>query len=110
MAQDGGNTLPRIARAEHIGPKDTGDNIEAKRVASYEFDTGTADWQRSGVGYSEFRFDADDTLPNYIGKNVTLNADTAGSDWVIFKFTYSGSAVTRIQKTTGSWDGRAGLF
>lgn len=35
---DGGNTVPRIAKAEHIGPADTGDNIEAKRVALYVWD------------------------------------------------------------------------
>lgn len=44
MSQDGGNTLPRITKAEHIGPDDTGDNIEAKRVASYEWDG--SNWQR----------------------------------------------------------------
>lgn len=44
MADPGGNTLPRLARAEHIGPNDTGDNIEAKRVANYVWD-GSA-WSR----------------------------------------------------------------
>jgi|CXWK01.1.fsa_nt_gi hypothetical protein len=44
MANDGGQTLPRIARAEHIGPDDTGDNIQAKRTANYVWDG--ADWQR----------------------------------------------------------------
>lgn len=32
---DGGQTVPRITRAEHVGPNDTGDNIEAKRVVLY---------------------------------------------------------------------------
>lgn len=45
MANDGGNVVPRIAKAEHIGPKDTGDNIEAKRVALYGSDPGLQ-WQR----------------------------------------------------------------
>ncbi len=39
-----GNIVPRVTKAEHIGPDDTGDNIEAKRVANYTFD-GT-NWQR----------------------------------------------------------------
>lgn len=44
MANEGGNTLPRIAKAEHIGPQDTGDNIEAKRVANYVWNG--VDWER----------------------------------------------------------------
>lgn len=35
---DGGNVVPRITKAEHIGPNDTGDNIEAKRSANYIWD------------------------------------------------------------------------
>lgn len=50
MSQDGGNSVPRITKAEHIGPDDTGDNIEAKRVAVYEWN-GT-NWERSGGGSS----------------------------------------------------------
>lgn len=44
MANDGGNTTPRIDRAEHIGPNDTGDNVEAKRVAPYDWNGTT--WTR----------------------------------------------------------------
>jgi len=47
---DGGNVVPRITKAEHIGPNDTGDNIEAKRVAGYGFN-GT-DWQRNAPAAS----------------------------------------------------------
>lgn len=45
MANDGGNTVPRIAKSEHIGPDDTGDNIEAKRVAGYVWNGTT--WERA---------------------------------------------------------------
>lgn len=41
---DGGHTVPRIVKSEHIGPDDTGDNIMAKRVANYVW-TGT-EWER----------------------------------------------------------------
>lgn len=41
---DGGQTVPRITKAEHIGPDDTGDNIEAKRVASYVWNGSS--WER----------------------------------------------------------------
>ena len=46
MSNPGGNTLPRIARAEHVGPDDTGDNIEAKRVVPYDWNGTT--WTRRG--------------------------------------------------------------
>lgn len=49
MTQDGGNVTPRIDRAEHIGPLDTGDNIEAKRVAGYGFNTNSSTWVRQQV-------------------------------------------------------------
>lgn len=39
-----GNVVPTIVKAEHIGPDDTGDNIEAKRVAGYVWNGST--WQR----------------------------------------------------------------
>lgn len=45
-----GNVVPTIVKAEHIGPDDTGDNIEAKRVAVYGFD-GT-NWARFAVNAS----------------------------------------------------------
>lgn len=48
---DGGNTVPRIVKAEHIGPDDTGDNIEAKRAANYVWNGSS--WERqtaSGSG------------------------------------------------------------
>ena len=58
----------------------------------------------------DIRFDASDAQPNYIG----LNFDTIGNDdalnWVIYKFTYSGTDATRIQKANGSWTNRASLF
>lgn len=47
---DGGNVLPRIAKAEHVGPEDTGDNIEAKRVVNYVWN-GTS-WERQSSSSS----------------------------------------------------------
>jgi len=61
--------------------------------------------------YSDIRFDTDDSAPIYIGLNVTNGADiTTNNDWKIYKFTYSGSAVTRIQVAYGNWAGRVGYF
>lgn len=46
-----GNLQPAIDNAEHIGPNDTGDNIEAKRTAGYVWNGTT--WERqSNIGSS----------------------------------------------------------
>jgi hypothetical protein len=45
MTDSGGNTVPRITQAEHIGPDGTGDNIHAKRVANYLW--GDTEWSRA---------------------------------------------------------------
>lgn len=61
--------------------------------------------------YADVRFDADDSVPVYIGLNTTNGADiTTDTNWKIYKFTYSGSAVTRIQLAYGAWAVRATLF
>lgn len=60
--------------------------------------------------YADIRFDASDAAPNYIGLNDTNGASTSATTWKVYKFTYSGSDVTRIQVAYGSWDGRASLF
>ena len=59
--------------------------------------------------YAQVRFDADDSLPDYVGLHDTATGATSLTDWKIYKFTYSGTAVTRIQFLYGSWDGRAAL-
>lgn len=60
--------------------------------------------------YADIRFDADDSLPTYIGLNVTNGAATFASDWKIYKFTYNGSNTTRVQTAYGTWDDRATYF
>ena len=44
-----GNVVPTITKAEHIGPDDTGDNIEAKRIAHYGWDYTNSQWVRIGA-------------------------------------------------------------
>lgn len=90
----GGNVVPSITQAEHIGPEATGDNIEAKRVAGYGW-TGTA-WQRTAAG-----------LPahDYIGVTQDTAADTyefktggsAGTTVATLTITYTDSGKTTIQ-------------
>lgn len=80
---DGGNTVPRITKAEHIGPNDTGDNIEAKRVASYGWD-GT-NWQRQGLQLT----------PN---KDYDyLDVQQTDSDTETYVFKTGGSGGTTVQ-------------
>lgn len=47
MTNVGGNKVPEITGAEHISPEHTGDNISAKRVANYVWDSSTLTWVRA---------------------------------------------------------------
>ena len=58
----------------------------------------------------DIRFDPSDALPDYIGLHVTNNESTASTSWKVYKFTYSGTDVTRVQLAYGTWDGRVALF
>ena len=98
---DGGNVLPRITKAEHIGPDDTGDNIEAKRVALYQWDGST--WQRFTGTVT-----ANPTQPST--PTVTTVGDTVTSTQLIAANTsrkevefYNGStAILYLLKGTGT--------
>ncbi len=46
----------------------------------------------------------------YLGKNANPDAADSDTDWVIFKYTYVSEQVTQIERTTGTWTGRADLF
>lgn len=80
MADPGGNTLPRLARAEHIGPNDTGDNIEAKRVAAYVWNG--SEWER-----------AVPSLSGSSSSSVTSVSDTASSTTLLSSNTSRKEAV-----------------
>jgi len=90
---------------------------EARGRNKLEFDKfdaffKTRAFMRTGgpVTARDVRFDPNDSAPIYIGVNETQNALTASTDWIVYKFSYDGANVTRIQIAMGSWDGRAGLF
>lgn len=74
----------QIDQAEHISPAKTGDNIEAKRVANYVFNTATSLWERDTGTQASFNID-----PN----NSTTAALTAGA-------TFNGTAVTLTNYST----------
>ncbi len=104
MSNQGGNTVPRITQAEHIGPNDTGDNIEAKRVANY-FWNGVS-WQRSGVALTE-RYDYNDSTTIYTAFAPIGTAD-ASTGWTITRYdlTDTNDASAKIA-TDVSWTNRA---
>jgi hypothetical protein len=58
----------------------------------------------------EVRYDANDSAPTYIGLAEVNGTPTTATSWVIYKFTYSSTNVTRIQKLVGAWDSRAALL
>lgn len=60
--------------------------------------------------FADIQFDPNDALPIYIGLNVTKGASDDALDWKVYKFTYSGINVTRVQLAYGTWTGRAALF
>ncbi len=108
---DGGNTLPRIAKAEHIGPDDTGDNIEAKRVAQYETFDGVG-WVRAGTQLTTRIDDTADPII-YIGKAV-IGSSESDIVWQIAKLdTSSGLIKTWAAGSsafTQVWDDRASII
>lgn len=60
----------------------------------------------------DIRYDTDDDQPIYIGLNYnSYNASTSGADWTVFKYTYSGTNATRIQRRDNiAWDDRITSF
>ena len=71
---------------------------------------GINDLQYESLMAHDIRFDPNDSAPNYVGLNPQYNADGSEVNWVVYKFTYDGTDVTRIQKIRGSWDDRVSLF
>lgn len=70
----------------------------------------TQDSDGNFVMPGEVRYDANDALPNYVGTAAVNGTPTSANAWVIYKYTYSGSNVTRIQKLSNvAWDDRASL-
>ena len=56
-----------------------------------------------------FAYDASDNI-EYMGCNSKQNAATSENTWVVWKFIYTGSALTSIEgPITGVYDDRASL-
>lgn len=78
-----GNVQPSLDKAEHIGTLATDDNIEAKRVANYQWD-GSA-WQRMGLQLTPIKdFDY-----------LSITNSATDQDTLVFKLGGSGGTTVR---------------
>lgn len=80
-------SIEGIENAEHIDPATTGDNIAAKKVASYGWDAQSSQWRRSPAPYVPYAYD-------YVGVN------TAGSTTDVYTFYQGGSGGTLVATVT----------
>ena len=84
MAKGGtGNVVPSVVAAEHIGPEATGDNIEAKRVAVYNWNG--EEWERMGAGLT----------PGASFDYIDVAATSSTKDTITFKQGGSGGTTVR---------------
>lgn len=99
-----------VMRAEHISPRKTGDNIQAKRVASYVWD-GSA-WQRMSqpgeTAVKKTKIDKSSTTNViYIGK-ANLGTALSAASWTITKIdkTVTDNITITHTGTTAVWNDR----
>lgn len=59
-------------------------------------------------GVNKFELSAGNII--YSGMNLDTDAVDSDADWVILKYTYTGSDITKIQRKIGSWQDRATYF
>ena len=68
-------------------------------------------WLRSPIKgvypYEQYDYTSGDL--DYMGINNDGSAADGDTDWIVFKYTWSGGNCTKIQMLIGSWTGRAGL-
>jgi len=86
-----GNISPSVDGAEHIGPQQTGDNVEAKRVAGYVWD-GSA-WQRASGGLVPSAFDT-----------IQITSYNANNDPLVVVYRTGGAAGTVVATLTITYD------
>lgn len=60
------------------------------------------DWKRKKMEY-------DTGVIIYAGYNLHTNANDGDATWEIIKYTYDGTDIVDIQKSEGTWTGRASL-
>lgn len=106
----------------HIEADDTSKSL---RVNLWVWDTGTMAWVKmvqpasdvstiedllAGVYWKDERYDYTSGNLDYKGLNTVHDAATSATTWNIYKYTWSGTNLDRIEgPLIGSWDGRAAL-
>lgn len=95
-----------IAQAEHISYDKTGDNIDAKKVANYEWDTANSAWIRKGIAKTE-RYDYSSSTTIYTAE-APVGTSNGSTGWTITKYdlTDTNNASGKIA-TDVSWTNRA---
>lgn len=110
-----GNVQPSLDNSEHVGPDTTGDNVHAKKVVSYSWNSNTNEWERDSGSNPNYAVRLDDTTTadtTYIGKAATASA-TSAAVWQIAKLdTSSGLIKTWADGDSqfdNIWDSRSSL-
>lgn len=102
-----------VSRAEHISPRKTGDNIQAKRVASYVWNG--SEWERATPAgtTSPQKTLIDKTTTTdviYVGE-AEIGTATSAASWFITKINKSSSPISITYAaggaSTATWDNRA---
>lgn len=92
-------SITELANRIYIGPNKTGDNIDANRLAAYQFN-GT-DWQRTPTGLVDVAYD-DIVLSSYDvnGNPGTIEFKNAGSTVRTLTLTVDGNGnITEIARS-----------
>lgn len=101
-----GNIERNVAESEHIGPAWTGDNVDAKKVAGYTWDSASSTWVRSGSAVTE-RYDYSSSTIIYTGQ-AAVGTDDNSTGWTITKYDLaSSSAASGKIATDVSWTNKA---
>jgi len=101
-----GNIERNVAESEHVGPDWTGDNIHAKKVVNYSWDSASANWVRSGSSVTE-RYDYSDSTTIYVGQ-AAVGTSESSTGWTITKYDLlSASAASGKIATDVSWTNKA---
>jgi hypothetical protein len=56
----------------------------------------------------QMAYDTGDVI--YAGYHVDAKPSDDDPNWLIYKYTYTSTDLTKIQKIQGTWTGRASLF
>ena len=62
------------------------------------------------TGYRDVRYAYTGSKIEYMGLHDTHDEDTSDTEWLVWKYTYSGNNVVRVEgPLEGAWDNRESL-